>query len=379
MKGTDTKPLIVVMVLACLALTIFYFGRKPGKTITSLNPSMLTPMIIPPINCSSSSTMTPEESLKKSLLIIEQQQMTITYLQQQSALLTQQLIIHQQELQKLQETMSSAVKQKEVEVEKEKEKEKENYPPPVKQAIADAILTMKENRVISFGLYGSSDRYIVGAYRNAELAPSVFPGWRVRFYHDRTVPEEAVNRLKSMGCEMVLMETQGGIAGMFWRFLVADDPKVDRYIIRDSDSRISDREARAVDEWIRSGKKYHILRDHPSHSGYSISGGIWGGVHNPAINFGELMANFPKSEYVQDMNFLGDIIYPKIKADVWAHDAYSCKKFPNSHPFPTPRIWTYHIGQVFDKDDRGRDGDIQILRNAGQESPECRPKWPFAT
>ena len=30
---------------------------------------------------------------------------------------------------------------------------------------------------------------------------------------------------------------KGAIAGMFWRFLVADDPSVDRYIVRDTDSR----------------------------------------------------------------------------------------------------------------------------------------------
>jgi hypothetical protein len=30
---------------------------------------------------------------------------------------------------------------------------------------------------------------------------------------------------------------------MFWRFLVADDPTVDRYIVRDSDSRLNAREA----------------------------------------------------------------------------------------------------------------------------------------
>ena len=36
----------------------------------------------------------------------------------------------------------------------------------------------------------------------------------------------------------------GGIGGMFWRFLVASDPAVDRYIIRDSDSRLNPRERR---------------------------------------------------------------------------------------------------------------------------------------
>ena len=45
---------------------------------------------------------------------------------------------------------------------------------------------------------------------------------------------------------------RGAIAGMFWRFLVADDPSVDRFIVRDSDSRLNARDAFAVVDWIRS-------------------------------------------------------------------------------------------------------------------------------
>ena len=62
---------------------------------------------------------------------------------------------------------------------------------------------------------------------------------------------------------------------MFWRFLVAgqfkcqarleeltlidlcsvDDPEVQRYIVRDTDSRLNARERFAVEEWITSGRK----------------------------------------------------------------------------------------------------------------------------
>jgi len=37
-------------------------------------------------------------------------------------------------------------------------------------------------RVISMSLYGSDRRYVVGAVRNAQLVPIVFPGWQIRFY-----------------------------------------------------------------------------------------------------------------------------------------------------------------------------------------------------
>jgi len=37
-------------------------------------------------------------------------------------------------------------------------------------------------RVISMSLYGSGRRYTMGAVRNAQLAPVIYPGWTLRFY-----------------------------------------------------------------------------------------------------------------------------------------------------------------------------------------------------
>ena len=102
--------------------------------------------------------------------------------------------------------------------------------------------------MVSYGLYGSSERYTVGVIRNAQLAPDVYPGWRVRVYHDDSVPQPVLAALAALRVELVRMGQSsgmgGGIGGMFWRFLVASDPAVDRYVIRDSDSRLNPRERR---------------------------------------------------------------------------------------------------------------------------------------
>ena len=52
-----------------------------------------------------------------------------------------------------------------------------------------------------------------------------------------------------------------------WRFLVMLDPLVDRFISRDIDSDIVDREVAAVQQWLASNYTFHVLRDHPSHGG----------------------------------------------------------------------------------------------------------------
>jgi len=42
---------------------------------------------------------------------------------------------------------------------------------------------------------------------------------------------DIIDQLKKLKAEIVEVEDiKGGIAGMFWRFLVADDPTVDRYV-----------------------------------------------------------------------------------------------------------------------------------------------------
>ena len=85
-----------------------------------------------------------------------------------------------------------------------------------------ALPTSQEKRVVSYGLYGSNPKYVVGAVRNSELAKVYFPGWVCRFYCDATVPREIIQQLETNGAEVVFIENiRGAIAGMFWRFLVA--------------------------------------------------------------------------------------------------------------------------------------------------------------
>ena len=118
-----------------------------------------------------------------------------------------------------------------------------------------------ERRYISFGLYGNNLRYTGGAIENAKLAKVYFPGWTCRYYVTSDVSAEVKNELTSQGAELVDIPPGEGLsAGMFYRFLIAVDDKVDRYIIRDVDSHLNARDRIAVEEWIRSGEKIHIVR-----------------------------------------------------------------------------------------------------------------------
>ena len=94
---------------------------------------------------------------------------------------------------------------------------------------------------------------------------------------------------------------------MLSRFSVALDPAVDRYIIRDADSRLNSRDSFAVQEWIESGMKLHSMRDHISHC-HPFHGGMWGGVKNALPNFhlnlNSGLQDFDSFKYLKDMNIL---------------------------------------------------------------------------
>ena len=235
--------------------------------------------------------------------------------------------------------------------------------------------------MVSFGLYGTDRKYVEGAVRNAELAETYFPGWVCRFYVSPSggVPLEDLDRLRELGAEVVeppgdLLE--GEAAGMFWRFLVADDESVGRFIVRDSDSRLNARDRLAVEEWIVSGKSVHTIRDHVNHK-RTMNGGLWGGTRGCIPGgIGTIIRDgkFKKMDgYMQDIYLLTDLVWPLVESSHTGHDAYSCSQFA-SRPFPTRRDDNYqHVGQVFDKDDNPRMGDINGFIRGRKNDPKCRP------
>lgn len=236
--------------------------------------------------------------------------------------------------------------------------------------------TSTEKRVISFGLYGAKEKYTLGAIKNAKLAQTYFPGWVCRFYVTSDVPPDVVDRLKELGSEILSIPSgMGYSSGMFWRFLVASDESVDRYIVRDVDSRLNARDRVAVEEWIHSGKPVHILRDHVNHC-IVMNGGMWGGVKSAVPDMKSLVDSWSsRDQYMADLHFLEKSVWPIVKENHIAHDSYCCDRFPNTRPFPTQRSTTYqHVGQVFDKADNPRYNDIDGFIRGVPIPVSCRKK-----
>ena len=165
-------------------------------------------------------------------------------------------------------------------------------------------------KLISFSLWGNNPKYCIGAVRNAELAKEIYPEWKCRFYISKFVDQKIIDKLLELNSELVLKDELGDWTGMFWRFEAGADQEYEAVIFRDTDSRLNLREKLAVDDWLKSDKTFHIMRDHPAHA-FPILGGMWGIKPSNKYDIENLLKNFKKeNHYGIDYNFFISVLYP---------------------------------------------------------------------
>lgn len=205
-----------------------------------------------------------------------------------------------------------------------------------------------EQNVIAFSLFGALPRYTDGALANVQAAREHYPGWTCRFYIDRTVPETVQAQLRQAGVQIRPMQTPSRWSdALFWRFLVADDPHVQRFLVRDADSVLNAREAAAVRVWLDSPHPFHVMRDNPAHTDLMLAG-MWGGVAGWLPPLPDMLAGFAYAPGTQarsaDQLFLGARVWPRVRAHCLVHDrvfrCFSAQPFPAHAPLPPGR----HVG-----------------------------------
>ncbi|MFH0919397.1 MAG: hypothetical protein V1913_03475 [Fibrobacterota bacterium] len=218
----------------------------------------------------------------------------------------------------------------------------------------------KRANVICFSLWGKDPKYLRGAVANARLQKVHYPGWVSRFYVDDTVPEEVIGELKALDSEIIMKPRGEGYQGLYWRFEAGFDPGVGWFIVRDCDSRLNGREAAAVREWMKSGKPFHVMRDHPYHA-VPILGGMWGAVSGFLPEFRELYEQWIRnlrptlhqrgSYFFSDQDFLTEMIWPRIRKKHLAHSSAN-RLTGRERPFSVALPDGCFVGQQFDENNR---------------------------
>ncbi|HSV58206.1 MAG TPA: hypothetical protein VLJ19_04840 [Variovorax sp.] len=120
-----------------------------------------------------------------------------------------------------------------------------------------------------------------------------------------------------------------------WRFLVADDPEVTRFLIRAADSLLSEREQMAVQAWTESLYWFHHLRDYFTHTELILAG-LWGGCRGVLPPLKPLMVHWLARQRdltrFADQIFLREEVWPLLRQSVLNHDEIF--GFHDARPFP---------------------------------------------
>lgn len=216
---------------------------------------------------------------------------------------------------------------------------------------------------------------------------SLYPGWRMRIYHNVTTNQADelaflcklycdysyldlcdVRQTPSLADHADLEDTVD--MGRAWRFVVLGDPTVRMFGVRDLDSYLLERERDVVRDWVRRGDQFYVMRDTPigrNSAGYfmPIKGGCWGGNNYKDFPLAKSIAmndvktrsiinpgywDIYKKEYFCmyfDMVYLREIVWPVIRTGSASYDSYHCqavKELGQSLPFPTKRQGGLYVG-----------------------------------
>ena len=194
-----------------------------------------------------------------------------------------------------------------------------------------------KRKVISFCIWGNCNLYNYGIWENAMLIPVIYPGWIMRVYYTESCKQEIIKELKKLPyVECSLFVTDNSFRNTMLRFLPAYEENNDVVIVRDADSRVNKREKAAVDQWLKSDKDFHIMRDHPKNR-TKILAGLWGARKKILVgkldDFFEWFDNPPNRRFSSDQQFLARKIYPLVKNNTMIHASFN-KYEPWALSFP---------------------------------------------
>ena len=227
----------------------------------------------------------------------------------------------------------------------------------------------RPRKIISFSLWGSDEKYTLGAIKNAELALTIYPGWTCRYYIHRNVPQKIVDLLENFpNVEIVYLESLELAVSM--RFKAIDDLGVGVMISRDCDSHLSERERKCVDEWLASGKGLHIIRDHPNHVNYKFHR-IFGGMFGMRKvdywpGWGLILEKYrcKDGKWGLDQDILHNMVFPLFSkySDIFVHASFG--KFESfAKDISVPRKDFEFIGEYKFWDGKRNSEHIEILKN----------------
>lgn len=218
--------------------------------------------------------------------------------------------------------------------------------------------------VFSYSLFGTLDKYCKGMLRNVEEITKRFPDAEIWVYCGTDVPESILSSLKASSNVKLFFTNETGHVVKIFRYLPIDNPNVDICIVRDADSRVTQRDEQSIRDFLQTEKLTQIVRDHKVHT-VPILGGMVS-FRKGALPYAmrDLIAFFFTQdlankvfEFEDDQNFLRKYVYPLVIQKALIQDEYDQ---PFEHPsmhvkISTPRVFPDFVGQVYDFNEKGEE------------------------
>lgn len=205
--------------------------------------------------------------------------------------------------------------------------------------------------VFSFSLYGIAPKYTEGMIINATHIPIRFPDAWVYIYIASDVSEDIRERLCNLPhVKLLPVERKPGTLNTMDRFKAVDEPDVTVMFVRDADSRVHERDAACIEDFLASDTQFHIIRDHRNHT-VPILAGMWG-IRKSCLKMpmADLIAQWRSSPaYGNDQRFLASVLYPCVHRIAMIHDRYPRHESADRiTPFRIPIREGLFVGQVHD-------------------------------
>ena len=175
-----------------------------------------------------------------------------------------------------------------------------------------------ETNVISFALNTNNLDFVNGAFRNLMLAKRLLPNWQVRIYAGTVVEKCDTDFLTVFGAQVFNVSNDINIPHALWPYMVADDPTVSRFIVRNVTHRLSPHQCtcRLLIGWHEAGHDYHTIRDLEWHTDYVLVLDLFGAMssqlHVSISVYETIRIALASKDNSDDIDFLNDVLLPKI-------------------------------------------------------------------
>jgi hypothetical protein len=129
--------------------------------------------------------------------------------------------------------------------------------------------------IFSFCIYGSNPKYVEGMVKNLEQIRHYYPTFQTWIVVGNDVPSEYIEKYQSFpNVKLTHYPLTGGRLTTF-RFFPIDNQYVACMIVRDADSRITERDRECIRRFLESDFTVYTIRDHYYHK-CPLMSGQWG-------------------------------------------------------------------------------------------------------